>query len=695
MLKSFLIAGLTALCLAAQMLLLAPSASAQPQPGDVFREYVWLPNMVAESGEFLRVGGRLDYQTTPDHFPPDEHDEGHIPFGHAFDLEDAVRAELLLERVQSHEDTKGLAVQINGHDWIAVPPPADIPRPASDYMYHDYPVVPVPLASLNAGSGNTFKMRVDPEQRWDWPQNLFYAVTLRVYYGTDKRRLEADISGIGPGDALKLEQQMALRTPDPAAVERVDFVGRYRDFSWRGDGIYDRWQYSYHRGQIRNHLGTATEAPFRIEWETEWVPDQQSEILVAARVTYDDGLIYFTPAVPDLRIDRAHSVELALPYRQPVNWVTRADSFTAYVGVHGDVRNAEAMQLLWRSWSSCYARGVYVNGVQIYDRGADCYDYDEHRVTVENPQFLRAGENTISTGKTPLIHGEMVHGMEVQWPGILMKVKYERPATEAIRITEGSYAGRPHFIIDTPGAVYYYDRAGGGLSRLIDVQGRDWIGFWPEPWNEYPASAASAYRGIPNLVFGSDDGGAGHPGHDQCRSERVGDHAIRSVSTSGHWQWTWQFYADHARMDVEKVDPDHPYWFLYEGTPGGRFDPSHQYFGTEEEGPVVEVPDYLEGERRVGTWRWAYFGHDNVDRILFVAQQPPDDHVGYLGNTDAGLAAPDGMVVFGFGRKKGAVPLMTEPRSFFVGLQEEAVQGEAAHRRLADRITKVLERAQR
>ncbi|MEO0334631.1 MAG: hypothetical protein AAF223_23655, partial [Bacteroidota bacterium] len=81
-----------------------------------------------------------------------------------------------------------------------------------------------------------------------------------------------------------------------------------------------------------------------------------------------------------------------------------------------------------------------------------------------------------------------------------------------IQIDETIYEDRPHFVVQTASATYWYDQAGGGLSRLIDPEGNDWIAFKKDPLSEYPASAAAGFRGLPNFVFQSDDGGAGHPG---------------------------------------------------------------------------------------------------------------------------------------------------------------------------------------
>ncbi|MBX2815943.1 MAG: VCBS repeat-containing protein, partial [Saprospiraceae bacterium] len=79
-------------------------------------------------------------------------------------------------------------------------------------------------------------------------------------------------------------------------------------------------------------------------------------------------------------------------------------------------------------------------------------------------------------------------------------------------IRQTMYEGRPHYLIKTATLTYYYDINGGGLSRIIDPKGNDWIGYRTTPSEDYPAAAAGAFRGVPNAVFQSDDGGAGHPG---------------------------------------------------------------------------------------------------------------------------------------------------------------------------------------
>jgi hypothetical protein len=267
-------------------------------------------------------------------------------------------------------------------------------------------------------------------------------------------------------------------------------------------------------------------------------------------------------------------------------------------------------------------------------------------------------------------------------------------ASAKVRITEGEYEGAGHFIIRTKTAIYYLDKQGGGLSRMIDRRGNDWIAFRREPWDRYPESAASAFRGLPNLVFGSDDSGAGHPGHDKCYSFKANRNTIITISRSGRWQWRWNFYDKYATLTVEKTDPEHKYWFLYEGPAGGRFKPQASYWGTNMGGPRTEIYDYYRGDEVFANWWWVYFGDYLVKRILFLGMQQPDrylDVISYLGNSPGGLQSEDGMVVFGFGRIDNAIPQLIERNNkFYFGFIKARVKNPDIHDSVAKDIESLL-----
>lgn len=261
-----------------------------------------------------------------------------------------------------------------------------------------------------------------------------------------------------------------------------------------------------------------------------------------------------------------------------------------------------------------------------------------------------------------------------------------------VSIAEGSYLGRPHFIIETPEARWYYDRAGGGFSRLMDAEGNDWISFKKSEQTNYPASAGDEYRGLPNLVFRSEDGGAGHPGFSQCTSEVIDDHIIRTISNSGKWVWEWAFYPEFAQLNILQTDPSHTYWFLYEGTPGGRFFPNGQYWGNDVDGRRNDTGDYYNDNKLTGNWQWVYIGDERVNRVLFIHQSTVDNHpdmFSYLGNDSTGVNARDGMVVLGIGRKSPAIPLMTQSQSFRIGIYPHKIRHQRDHKRLQNYLMKL------
>ena len=263
-----------------------------------------------------------------------------------------------------------------------------------------------------------------------------------------------------------------------------------------------------------------------------------------------------------------------------------------------------------------------------------------------------------------------------------------------IEITEDRFAGVPHFIIKTKQATYYLDKEGGGLSRMIDEYGNDWIGFKREPWNMYPESAASSFRGLPNLVFGSEDGGAGHPGHKKCYSFLIDEKTILTISKSGKWQWRWKFDEDYATITIEKVDHERKYWFLYEGPIAGEFKPELQFWGTNLGGPRRDINDFYKGDKIFANWHWAYFGDERVKQILFIAMEKPDrsiDSIGFLGNSTKGIASEDGMVVFGYGRRGDDQPQLSDPHNtFYFGFLKRKVKNKNGHETIAKDIAGIL-----
>jgi len=388
-----------------------------PVPGDVFREYRWT-NEGGDAGGSLRVGGKLDYGGGP------------ISLPHDLDLAHAVRAEIVLEKLLCHDGTRGLAISVNDQPWIDVPEAPGIPQPPWDYQHHIYPVLPVPLAHLAAGTGNQLRLRVSQQHPWNWPQHLIYGVHVRVYYDSAKKSHPAGrLISPQTGSALEPEAALQAEASSPSGrIQRVDFVGEYEDVNFEGDGRYGQWHYRYLKGDLLTPLGTATAAPWQVSWDTSWVPDQPRPFRLAAWITDETGLTYVTPSINGLTLHRPGvSVELCKPYEVPKKWVTRVGEKTEKFRITGDLSRAKAAQLAWVSWSPGYLHGISINGCEVFQREGPKYAYFAHRVTLDDITPLRSGENELSTSLTPKYNGKMVHGAEINWPGIMVLVRYESP----------------------------------------------------------------------------------------------------------------------------------------------------------------------------------------------------------------------------------------------------------------------------
>ena len=240
------------------------------------------------------------------------------------------------------------------------------------------------------------------------------------------------------------------------------------------------------------------------------------------------------------------------------------------------------------------------------------------------------------------------------------------PPEPQVRITAiPEYQGQPSFQIETPSATWIYHQQGAGFASLLDPDGADWISYRPG------GRAAGEFRGIPNLIH---PGAGMHPGGTLCVSEAVGNR-IESSCEDGDWAAHWDFFEGYARLTVTKAP--RPYWFLYEGTPGGKLDLDHDFWllsdgtrGHMEDSFGADLPDP----------EWIAFGDARSPRVLVIAKEQPDD-------IDDQFYQMDGeMTVFGFGREHRCCgKYLTEaPATFLVFFSDDDAASS-----ITDRLTEI------
>ena len=233
-----------------------------------------------------------------------------------------------------------------------------------------------------------------------------------------------------------------------------------------------------------------------------------------------------------------------------------------------------------------------------------------------------------------------------------------KPVPAFVRLEEvADYQGQASFRIETPAATYYYHKAGAGFASLIDPDGNDWISYRPTGGSD------GRYRGIPNLIHPENDfhpGGVNSVSRAESGPLKV---TIHSETRDGAWAGRWDIFPYLARFTLLRAP--RPYWFLYEGTPGGQLDLDRDWWASSD-GSIQPITESWAG--KLPAPQWAVFGDRAQVRILFVAQHEPDEA------PDQFWQMEGNMTVFGFGRQYRCCEkyLTAVPAHFTVGLAETA-----------------------
>ena len=227
--------------------------------------------------------------------------------------------------------------------------------------------------------------------------------------------------------------------------------------------------------------------------------------------------------------------------------------------------------------------------------------------------------------------------------------------------TLASSPGLAFYKVESPRATYYLEKFGAGLAALIDRDGNDWIGFQPKAGSR----SAGEFRGFPNAVH-QQAGNYFHPRNQSTEetktrveyksADRV---SISAVSGNGLWGCRYDFFPTHCTFTMTKMSPEHKYWILYEGTPGGSYDDADWWVTSAIRQPR---PLTMNHEGDIPAPEWIAFGDVKLRRVLFLLNHEDDDH------PDRFYQMNKEMTVFGFGRLRGEKHFASVPRQFSIGL---------------------------
>ena len=260
----------------------------------------------------------------------------------------------------------------------------------------------------------------------------------------------------------------------------------------------------------------------------------------------------------------------------------------------------------------------------------------------------------------------------------LLGLSVLRADSSPIVVEETVDHGQPAYRIVTPAATWIYQKEGAGFSALLDPAGNNWISFRPGD------GARGEFRGMPNAVFRRKQAGNNffHPGHAGSKGavtdlvlagpSRV---ILRSQSVDGRWACEWEILPDCARFRmVTRPENDDGYWFLYEGTPGGRFSVTDSCL--RPGGLLTPLSEEWESSLDKVPWV-AFISPDGGHSLVLAAAGGASRTVSYRPMEQA-------MTVLGFGRSLRSLENQLQGEvAFTVALIKETAPAEVAARAAA------------
>lgn len=397
-------------------------SQAGPQPGDIYREYA----VNLRSGNNWRVTHPGATHPGAAEFLPNPVLSIRID-----DLDKAVRAEVLMDIWGGHAGTTGRKFRFNENPWMEIPRPPTLVSKSECYLSQYNVILELPMEYLHEGE-NSFEGTSGGQvcNDFGWGQWGWYVMMVRIYYSQDKTHTAGKIISPSPGDTLTDNPVIVCEPDDRASVSQVQFLGRYLGYDENGDGIYHDWHRAYHGPEVEGHLGTASGAPFEVQWNTRYVPDQEPRsVSLMARIRDSTGTWYVTGTVDSLSLGRMDSVSVKMipSYGVPTNFVVRAGNYKeCWIRVDSldDIMEARLFHRTWNGGDDEAAGGTIdrplgVNG-SLYRCGGK-----NHFFALSNRPIavsgLRQGRNDIRYTSTT-VH----HGIEVLWPGPALILRYVR-----------------------------------------------------------------------------------------------------------------------------------------------------------------------------------------------------------------------------------------------------------------------------
>jgi len=393
-----------------------------PNPGDVFREY----HITGGGSNGQKDSEWMDEFVFISHHTGERSTKGDRSFK-GIDLENAIKVEFIASYWGGHIGSANRRVVFNDHPAVFLPLIKNTPtRPECYFSQQCQAACEIPLEYLKQGE-NKFRLEVDDQICYSFNWGWFWTnqAVLRVYYEASQVIYPyGKIDSPQPNATLTDFSKISCNI-ERGNIEKVEFMGKYEDYSWEGTGEFNTWHgiFWMKDSSLQRHIGTASGLYPYINWDCRWIPDQDN-IKIAARLMDQSGMIYITEAVENITLTHGDRMVKMYPaLHVPEAFATQTDSVICTFNIPDDLGKAFVSKVVLSTFSGGTPdREVYINEVPVVKGGwglwhrlAFCEEYIPLKI-------LKQGTNEFKIKAN--FPGE--HAFEVNWPGPVLFIEYDR-----------------------------------------------------------------------------------------------------------------------------------------------------------------------------------------------------------------------------------------------------------------------------
>ena len=338
------------------------------------------------------------------------------------------RAELHLDMWGGHPGTTNKRFVPNGKEVYDI---LEVGTETGNCTYN-YPVIDLKVGHLVSGI-NALQFTCDRGSSF-WGHFIIDSAVIRCFLKGDhpdllKADLEEFTAKVVLGNTEKiLDETTTVSISYPERFEKsmisVDYFGHYLGFDDTGNGVENDWHGFTHKDRYRNHIGSTSEPPFFVRWDTSMIPSQSRPVAIRACVHLAGGFHYITKTLSNLSFPSGRmKVEMYRCSIMPVPFWSRASQESkAQIDLPADISSLARALLMIKVWDGgegSVREPFKINGHPYSVTSGKAIHDVVLTIAEVDPEHLRAGKNEIT-----LLSDSEHHGIEVLLPGPVIIARY-------------------------------------------------------------------------------------------------------------------------------------------------------------------------------------------------------------------------------------------------------------------------------